>query len=178
MSNFIINPLEKSNQKVNQNIPQEDIGLEIRSSPEENDNQPIILVCLKELSEKKRDKLAKVKDLRIFEVNRLSKNLDFSQLKDKFDLIIMDAFGDTEFQMLRENYLDWKEQFNLVLYQRDGFSSDQSFSKYFECICKQLPLDARDVVEFKKGIVNRPYLQRPQSPFLVILKKLLRIIFK
>jgi hypothetical protein len=143
-----------------------------------NAEQPILLVSVREISEKEKDKLARIPDLRIFEVNKLCKNLNLSELREKFDLIILDAFDDVCFQMLRENYKKWQEDFNLTLLQRSGFSSDPNFSSYFENICKKLPTDAMNKDQFYKGINSNPYIKRAQKPWLVILKKIASWVFK
>ena len=148
------------------------------SEQKPNELQPIILVSLKQISEKEKDSLAKIPDLRIFQVNKLSKNLNMSDLKDKFDLIILDAFDDVSFQMLRENYKSWQSEFNLTLLQRNGFSSDATFSSYFENIVKRMPLDAVNRENFYKGMSASPYIKRPQHAWKVILKKILSWVLK
>lgn len=143
-----------------------------------NEQQPILLVLLKPLTEKEREKLSRINGLRIYEMNDLSKNLVMSELRDKFDLILLDAFSPIQFEMLRQNYQLWSQDFNLSLYQRSGFSSDLAFASYFETICKKLPLDARDVAEFKLGVNSKPYISRPKATWIIVVKKVLRAVFK
>jgi hypothetical protein len=143
-----------------------------------NEDQPILLVTVKDIEKKEYEKLARVKGLRIFIVNSTSKNLNMSELRDKFDLVILDAFNKDSFQMLRQNYRVWQEDFNLSLYQRSGFSSDNQFVQYFENVIKKLPLDATDVEEFKKGCNSQPYIKRPQPWYKVILKKVVGWVLK
>lgn len=151
---------------------------EVNNQPKPNELQPIILVSLKQITEKEKNALARIPDLRIFQVNKLSKNLNMLDLKDKFDLIILDAFDDTCFQMLRENYKTWQVDFNLTLLQRNGFSSDATFSSYFENIVKRMPLDAANRENFYKGMNASPYIKRPQPAWRVILKKVLSWVLK
>ena len=142
------------------------------TNTKQNSEQPILMVSVREITDKEKDKLSRIPDLRIFQVNKLCKNLNLSELRDKFDLIILDAFDDVCFQMLRENYKVWQQDFNLTLLQRNGFSSDPNFSSYFENICKTLPIDAMNKEQFYKGVNSNPYIKRAQRPWLVILKKI------
>jgi hypothetical protein len=143
-----------------------------------NDQQPILMISVKSISSREMEKLARIPDLRIFEVSKLSKNLDITTLKDKFDLILLNAFDETCFQLLRENYKNWQNEFNLTLYQRSGFSSDPQFVQYFENICKKLPLDAMNREQFMKGCNAQPYLKRPQKWWKVVLKKVFSYVLR
>jgi len=143
-----------------------------------NEDQPILMVLLKPLTETEREKLGRINGLRIYEMNDLSKNLVMSELRDKFDLILLDAFSEIQFEMLRQHFNSWRQDFNLTLYQRSGFSSDLAFASYFETICKKLPIDARDVNEFKSGVNSKPYISRPKARWIIVVKKVLRAVCK
>jgi len=143
-----------------------------------NEEQPILLVLLKPLTEKEREKLSRINGLRIFEINELSKNIVMSDLRTQFDLILLDVFSDSQFELLRKNYQLWQQDFNLTLYQRNGFSSDVKFAGHFETICKKLPLDSLTVKDFKLGVNSKPYISRPKAPWIIVLKKVLKLVCK
>lgn len=171
MSNNIVSISERMSQTNNETI--------VNIKPETpNTEQPILMVSVRKISDKEKEKLSQIPNLKIFQVNKLCKNLNLSDLRDKFDLIILDAFDDTCFQLLRENYKKWQQDFNLTLLQRSGFSSDPNFSSYFENICKKLPVDAMNREQFYKGINSNPYIRRPLSVWKVILKKVLSWVLK
>lgn len=158
-----------------------DAVLDIANSPDEgplsNIAQPVLLVCLREITPEEEKALVKI-GLRVLKLQHVNKNIDLIGSKNSFDLICIDAFDPDVFQLLRQNYKQWQEHFNLTLYQRNGYLSDQDFKQYFENIIKKLPLDAHDVQEFKKGMNQQPYMSRPLKPWRVFLKKLLRLVFK
>lgn len=166
-------------ERVNQNNDSNQQSSVPQSSEQKpNNEQPILLVSVREIKDKELNSLSRIPDLRIFQVNKLSKNLNLSDLRDKFDLIILDAFDDVCFQLLRENYKKWQQDFNLTLLQRNGFSSDPNFSSYFENICKKLPTDAANKENFYKAMNQAPYIRRPQPVWKVILKKVLSWVLK
>ena len=176
MSNNIVSITERMSQLNNENVS--DVQVRPVNISKPNEEQPILLVSVRQITDKEKDNLSRIPDLRIFQVNKLSKNLNLSELRDKFDLIILDAFDDVCFQLLRENYRQWQQDFNLTLLQRSGFSSDPNFSGYFENICKRLPTDAVNRENFYKAMNASPYIKRPQPVWKVILKKVLSWVLK
>jgi hypothetical protein len=143
-----------------------------------NEEQCVLLCTLRDITKQEKKELLKI-GLKMLEVDgKTMSHVDLIKLQDCVDCIILDCRDKDAFQILRKNFQSFKDNFNVCLLQREGYLSDKSFAENFESITKSLNLDALDPVNWKKSLCQKPYLSRPVNKWVLLVKKILRMVFK
>lgn len=176
MSNNIVSITERINQQANVESIVNINNDERRPKP--NEEQCVLLCILRDVEKQEKKELLKI-GLRMIEVDgQTMSHVNLVELQNSVDCVILDCRDKIAFEILRKNFQTFKDNFNVCLLQREGYLSDKDFAENFESITKTLNLDALDPTNWKKSLCLKPYISRPVNKWMLLIKKILRMVLK
>ena len=178
MSNNISSISERLNTVNTNNSNNEQVRNESFVNNKPNEEQTVLLCILRDITKQEKKDMLKI-GLRMIEVDGATmSHVDLIQLQNSVDCVIIDCRDKNAFEILRKNFQAFKDNFNVCLLQREGYLSDKQFAENFESITKNLNLDALDPINWKKSLCLKPYISRPVNKWMLLVKKILRMVFK